>query len=182
MAEQSLIIAKRYEGNVASAAVILDYDPEVRGRFWTKVVEGFRFVMAFLSLLRKESLPKFSVDKRYRTDFKHFEKKMSHMEHMLKKWHLEEGPPERHWYIQIVGVAPEYNGRGFGRELMEKVGDLADEVGTSCYLECGASNVPFYQKMGYSIWSEKTVEDPLDKKAAPLDVFIMVRRPSSQKA
>jgi ribosomal protein S18 acetylase RimI-like enzyme len=39
------------------------------------------------------------------------------------------GPQEDHWYIKMVGVGPQYNGKGYGRELIEKIHSLAYKAG-----------------------------------------------------
>jgi hypothetical protein len=38
---------------------------------------------------------------------------------------------------------------------MEKVNDLADQVGVSCYLGCLALKKGFYEKMGYRVLSRQ---------------------------
>lgn len=81
----------------------------------------------------------------------------------------------------MVGVIPSVNGTGMGKEVVEKVNDLADEQGVVCYLECGADTVGFYQKMGYSEESKVTVPDPVDPSKDPFECYIMVCKPNKIK-
>ena len=64
-----------------------------------------------------------------------------------------------------------------GRDLMEKVNELADEVGMKCYLECGTTKRGFYEKMGYRLVDTKQLQDPVDSTRDPLDILLMVRTP-----
>ena len=179
-----LFVGKRCsDGELASSAVVVEYDRKKEKQLSTKVVESWRFMKALLKLMRKDKkLPKLfggSGGKDFKKEVSHFEKKMKLTEKSLKKWHSKEGPEEVHWYVQTVGVAPEHNGKGYGRELMEQVGSLADQVGVSCYLECGASKRGFYEKMGFQVLSERTLEDPVDSTREPLQVCTMIRKPST---
>lgn len=94
-----------------------------------------------------------------------------------EQFHNDVAPAETHWYIMMVGAAPEYNGKGFGRELMEKIGDLADEAGALCYLECAHSNFHFYEKMGFSVAAKQVIEDLLAPNREPIELYAMIREP-----
>ena len=53
-------------------------------------------------------------------------------------------------YLQIIGVAQEYQGKGHGGKLMKEFITLAEEVSIPIYLETEtASNVTFYKKYGF---------------------------------
>jgi ribosomal protein S18 acetylase RimI-like enzyme len=173
----TMVVSKRSEdGEAVSATVVLEYDPKKGGGLGEKVVETWRNFMAVRKLMKTDRLPELIANKR-KQERNHFEKKFEHFLFSLKKWHKEDGPQEVHWYVQMVGVAPEANGKGYGRELMEKVNDLADEVDVMCYLECGASKRGFYEKMGYRVLSTRNIEDPVDSKREPIDYCLMIRRP-----
>jgi predicted N-acetyltransferase YhbS len=74
----------------------------------------------------------------------------------------------------MVSVGPQYNGKGYGRELIEKIHSLADEAGVpACYLECGASNQTFYKHMGYSAATKLVIEDPVDSLREPCIILVM---------
>lgn len=59
--------------------------------------------------------------------------------------------PEPHWYLWVIGVEPERQGRGLGSSLIEPMIARADADGLPCYLETHKErNVTFYEKHGYN--------------------------------
>ncbi|WP_126598466.1 GNAT family N-acetyltransferase [Dictyobacter aurantiacus] len=77
---------------------------------------------------------------RFSRAFDYFEDR--HRQHM-------QGP---HWYLQLLGVAPRWQGQGFGTALMAPALRQADRQGFPCYLETFvAANVPFYQRHGFQV-------------------------------
>jgi ribosomal protein S18 acetylase RimI-like enzyme len=177
--QQPLVVSKRQDnGDLASCAIVLEYDNAVNHEsFGAKLVQGWRFFKSFCKLLSTDKVPKLYADKQHKQERSHFEKKFKVIGNDLKKNHKQYGPEGLHWYVMMVGTNPECNGQGYGRELMEKISDLADEAGVVCYLECGAANVGFYQKMGYSVVEKLSIEDPVDSSTAPLAFFLMTRKP-----
>ncbi|CAN5867929.1 GNAT family N-acetyltransferase [soil metagenome] len=60
--------------------------------------------------------------------------------------------PELHWYLMVVGVDPELQGRGVGSALVQEGLSKADENNSVCYLETSEErNVPFYQRYGFTV-------------------------------
>ena len=58
--------------------------------------------------------------------------------------------PASHWYVMVVGVAPEMQGSGVGRALLQPIIDRADADGLPCYLETAQpNNVAFYEHLGF---------------------------------
>jgi GNAT superfamily N-acetyltransferase len=56
------------------------------------------------------------------------------------------------WYLSIVGVLPEYQGKGLGVELVNKVLAKADRLKVRTYLETfNARNMTFYERLGYQV-------------------------------
>jgi GNAT superfamily N-acetyltransferase len=89
-------------------------------------------------------------------------------------FHAKHGPKTLHWYISAVGVDPDSQGKGLGKTLLGKMGDLADQVGMSVYLECaGAKNKGFYQKMGFAETAVEFLEDGTDDSSETL--YLMIR-------
>jgi ribosomal protein S18 acetylase RimI-like enzyme len=81
-----------------------------------------------------------------------------------------------HWYLWALGVAPDHQGQGIGRKLIQPVFDHADKTGLACYLETETeSNVAFYQRRGFEV-----VFDGVCPKEE-LRVWTMLRRPTSCK-
>ena len=58
--------------------------------------------------------------------------------------------PAAHWYVMVVGVAPEEQGKGIGRALLQPFIKRADTAGEPCYLETAQpENVGFYERLGF---------------------------------
>lgn len=55
-----------------------------------------------------------------------------------------------YWYLSIVGVLPEFQGKGLGQGLLGDVLQEADTAGVPTYLETFTPrNISFYQRLGY---------------------------------
>jgi ribosomal protein S18 acetylase RimI-like enzyme len=81
--------------------------------------------------------------------------------------------PEPHWYLAVLGVRPERQGRGIGSALMAPVLDRADATGVPCYLEAiTEANVAFYTGRGFEVIKEGEVPHE------GIDYWVMARRPS----
>lgn len=62
----------------------------------------------------------------------------------------EQDVPEDHWYLALIGVRPEYQGKGVGGALIRPVLAEADRDGLPCYLETAeAGNVGYYEQLGF---------------------------------
>jgi len=62
-------------------------------------------------------------------------------------------PPAPHYYLGVIGVAPELQGRGVGKQLLGSFCDLSgsDPLSSGVYLETAEeSNVGFYESAGFS--------------------------------
>jgi len=60
-----------------------------------------------------------------------------------------------HWYLQIIGVGPEYQGKGFSSRLLRPVLERIDRERMPCYLETNADkNVAIYRRFGFEVVSE----------------------------
>lgn len=65
-----------------------------------------------------------------------------------------------HWYLAILGVEPEAQGRGLGSVLMKPILDHCDAEGMDAYLESSkAANIPFYQRHGFEVTGEIQIPD-----------------------
>jgi len=61
-----------------------------------------------------------------------------------------QGLPAEHWYLVIVGVRPELQGRGHGQALLAPIMTRADAAGTSICLDTAQPRVkPFYERLGF---------------------------------
>jgi GNAT superfamily N-acetyltransferase len=68
-------------------------------------------------------------------------------------------PSTPHWYLSHLGVAPHLQGRGVGTALMRAMPPLRD--GAPAYLECKPENVAFYQRFGFDLSGEVTIDADL---------------------
>ena len=60
--------------------------------------------------------------------------------------------PSNAWYLSIIGIAPQAQGRGLGRKLLEPMLAEADAATASCYLETfSMRNVTFYTRLGFGV-------------------------------
>ncbi len=84
--------------------------------------------------------------------------------------------PDSHWYLLLLGVDPNLQGRGLGRALMQPVLDEADATGTPCYLDTtNPKVVAFYERHGFeSVGVEAMAIGP---DGGRLQMWGMVRRP-----
>jgi GNAT superfamily N-acetyltransferase len=61
-------------------------------------------------------------------------------------------PREPHWYLAMLGTDPPHQGKGVGVALVESVSSRCDAEGVGAYLESSkASNVPFYERLGFRV-------------------------------
>jgi GNAT superfamily N-acetyltransferase len=78
---------------------------------------------------------------------------------------------EPHWYLAMLGMEPEAQGRGLGTALLQPILERCDKQGATAYLESSKqSNIPFYQQRGFEVTGEISVPD------GPT-VWPMLRRP-----
>jgi ribosomal protein S18 acetylase RimI-like enzyme len=67
-------------------------------------------------------------------------------------------PQEPHYYLEYLGVLPEYQGKGLGSAILQHLTARADEEHVGCYLETASpNNVLLYQRHGFSVRAEKRV-------------------------
>ncbi len=64
-------------------------------------------------------------------------------------------PRQPHWYILVLGVHPDHQGKGMGGELLRKVLQRAEEDRVAVYLESSnPKNLDFYRKYGFELTAE----------------------------
>ena len=64
-------------------------------------------------------------------------------------------PKERHWYLQMLGTQPEWQGRGAGSAILAPVLERCDRDGERVYLESSKEqNIPFYNRHGFEVTAE----------------------------
>lgn len=70
-------------------------------------------------------------------------------------------PRDRHFFVGMLGVIPDEQGRGHARLLLEHVRELSIEGGcTGIALSTeDPGNIPFYEHMGFAVVGEAKVDD-----------------------
>jgi ribosomal protein S18 acetylase RimI-like enzyme len=64
-------------------------------------------------------------------------------------------PRPRHWYLPLLGVDPDWQGRGFGSQLMRPVLERCDAERTPAYLEASTPrNRALYERHGFEVTRE----------------------------
>ena len=82
-------------------------------------------------------------------------------------------PKEPHFYLETLGIDPQWQGLGFGSRLMEQLNQWADAEGVGVYLETTKPrNVPFYERHGFHVTKELDV--------IGVHVWLMWRAPNQQ--
>lgn len=55
----------------------------------------------------------------------------------------------KHWYMELLGTAEAYKGKGAGSMILEFGCDLADKDGLECYIDASPRGKPVYEKFGF---------------------------------
>ena len=77
--------------------------------------------------------------------------------------------PFKHWYLGVLAVDPQQQGKGYGSKLINVMLSRIDEEGLPCYVETeGEKNVSMYQHFGFEILDEFVVPNTTEKMVAML--------------
>ena len=80
--------------------------------------------------------------------------------------------PDKHMYLQIIGVDPQHQGKGFAGKLIRPMLARLDEEKMPCYLETlDGKNVSLYEHLGFRLLEES------DIPGTPLTNWAMLREP-----
>ncbi len=80
--------------------------------------------------------------------------------------------PEKHWFLQLLGVAPEHQGKGHASRLLRPMLERLDEEGLPAYLETtNPVNVPRYEHFGFEVVREGMMP------GTPIRFWCMLRDP-----
>lgn len=84
-------------------------------------------------------------------------------------------PRQPHWYLAVLGTAPESQGKGVSTAVMQPVLQRCDAQGLLAYLESSnPANIPLYERRGFAVIGELHV--PGGPSAWP-----MLRKPQGRK-
>lgn len=78
--------------------------------------------------------------------------------------------PFQHWYLETIGVDPQFQGMGYASKLIKPMLSKIDQEGLPCYLETGSEkNVPRYEHFGFKVLEKSPVP------GTPLTNWAMLR-------
>jgi len=84
--------------------------------------------------------------------------------------------PDKYWYLQMLAVDPDLQGKGLAGRLLRPVLARADREGLPCYLETQLEqNVPLYEHFGFKVKEEGTIP------GSNVYSWAMVRDPKKSK-
>ncbi|KAK7935314.1 hypothetical protein PG985_000809 [Apiospora marii] len=85
--------------------------------------------------------------------------------------------PRGYYFLNIMVVIPEAQGKGVGRQMMKVVTDQADAEGMNCYLESSRDkpNMQIYGRFGFRFAKELECDD----EGTAIKLFAMVREPNA---
>jgi ribosomal protein S18 acetylase RimI-like enzyme len=70
-------------------------------------------------------------------------------------WMEKRHPHERHWYLPAIGVAPAWQGRGYGAALLRPMLERCDSERVPAYLEASTPrNRALYERNGFEVVEE----------------------------
>jgi ribosomal protein S18 acetylase RimI-like enzyme len=68
--------------------------------------------------------------------------------------------PFKHWFLQAIGVDPQFQGRGYAGRLLRRMLARIDEAGLPCYLETlEEQNVRLYEHFGFTVAEESAIPE-----------------------
>ena len=68
--------------------------------------------------------------------------------------------PFKHWFLQTIGVAPQFQGRGYSGRLLRRMLTRIDQAGLPCYLETlEEQNVRLYEHFGFAVAEESKIPE-----------------------
>ena len=60
--------------------------------------------------------------------------------------------PFKHWFLQTIGVDPQFQGKGYAGELLRPMFARMDKEGLPCYLETlDEQNIQLYEHFGFKV-------------------------------
>lgn len=82
--------------------------------------------------------------------------------------------PVKHWYLFLLGVDSQHQGKGYASTLLREMLSRIDEEGLPCYLETEVErNIPIYEHFGFDVINEFIVPDTMVK------IWAMLREPKT---
>jgi GNAT superfamily N-acetyltransferase len=140
---QSLVRQGISHGEVYATSAKLEgvavwFSSDTRRRtFWSKILSGFILFPLFLgpgTVSRQKAFGEYAASVRKRC------------------------APFPHWYLQLLGVDPAHQGKGYASVLLKPMFDRLSKEGQPCFLETqGEKNVALYEHLGFRVAEMGTV-------------------------
>jgi len=68
--------------------------------------------------------------------------------------------PFKHWFLEAIGVDPQFQGRGYAGMLLRQMLARIDEAGVPCYLDTlEEQNVRLYEHFGFTVAEESAIPE-----------------------
>ena len=68
--------------------------------------------------------------------------------------------PFKHWFLQTIGVDPQFQGKGYAGRLLRQMLARIDEAGLPCYLETlEEENIRLYEHFGFTVAEESAIPE-----------------------
>jgi len=86
--------------------------------------------------------------------------------------------PRGYYFLNIMVVLPEAQGKGVGAKMMNVIAEKADAENMKCYLESSRDvpNVAIYGRWGFRFQEKMVCDDDGDA----IDLFTMIREPHAK--
>lgn len=66
--------------------------------------------------------------------------------------------PFKHWFLQTIGVDPQFQGKGYAGKLLRPMFARMDKEGLPCYLETlDEQNIQLYEHFGFKVVEKATI-------------------------
>ena len=84
--------------------------------------------------------------------------------------------PGKHWYLLLLGVDPQHQGKGYASQLLNGMFKDTDEEGLPYYLETeGSNNMSMYKHFGFRVIDEYAVPN------TEVELIAILREPKWDK-
>ncbi|KAI1372842.1 acyl-CoA N-acyltransferase [Hypoxylon crocopeplum] len=77
----------------------------------------------------------------------------------IEKKHKEIMGDRPHWYLEILGVRKEFQGKGLGKQLLQWGLSRADDAGAEAFLAASPAGAPMYKKYGFDLLETMEIDD-----------------------
>ena len=148
-------------------------------RFVDLVSESISYHYQLMSSIVCDRIPKLFTDDALKAQSIVVERRADVAMGQLRTMHHDHAD-KPHWYVGILAVDPQHQGKGLGAKLCRAVSAMADKDGLPCYLECsGPRNRAIYTHLGYGEVECYKLVDPAGDGEPYEELYAMVRPAST---